>query len=109
MSGRRGFIQETSVVPEPAEDLLTGGHVDTPEVLGKALDTQGVVLASGFVLECMEPINCPELDLLELGEGLRVVDKGTRPVHDKAICMLICGESSIAHLHNFPHRAAPVH
>ena len=149
-----------------------GIGIDAPEVLGQALDTQGVVLASGFVLECMELINCPELDLLELGEGLRVVDNQqptpTPPtttttttnnnqqqptttttttttrttttatattattatatattttmtttiyIHDNhrrhhhcdnhnkpSACLY---ESSIAHLHNFPHRAAP--
>ena len=83
------LIQKSGIVPEPGEDLLTCRCFGLLEAVRQPPHLQDIVLAGLLVLQGMELVNSPVLDLSELAISRRTRYKGTHSIHHKSITLLI--------------------
>lgn len=83
------LIQTPGIVPEPGEDLLTCRCLGLLEAVYQPPHLQDIVLAGLLVLQGMELVNSPVLDLSELAISRRTRYKGTHSIHHKSITLLV--------------------
>ena len=89
MTKGASLIENACVIAKPAEDLLGGRQVDALESLSQALHLQGVVGTGLLVLQSMEMIDGPILDLFQVRVFFGFGCKATDTIHDKTIQVLV--------------------